>query len=202
MNTTVKSLQDVYVELGGSLTDTYEEIANGVPVSDYVTNPDVIEAIAQIAGKTVELPKTTSADNGKLLVVNEDGDWDKGDAPEELPEVTASDNGSVLSVVDGAWAKGLKIKKKQVTVNGGSTVLNFKVNDSNSDIGKMVIVGYALTSESVALLPSSGSTVTLSTTNSSGMGTYGIGVSATLMGTQTTFPTGTYTLDVYYIEQE
>lgn len=105
MNTTVKSLQDAYVALGGELTDTYEEIANGVPVSDYTTNPDVIEAIAQIAGKTLELPKTTSADAGSLLVVNEDGDWDKGDAPAELPPVTASDNGSVLSVVNGAWAK-------------------------------------------------------------------------------------------------
>jgi len=105
MNTTVKSLQDVYVALGGKLTDTYEDIDGGVPVSDYTTIPDVIEAISQLAGKTLKLPKTTSADTGKLLVVNEDGDWDKGDAPEELPDVTASDNGSVLSVVNGAWAK-------------------------------------------------------------------------------------------------
>ena len=140
MNTTVKSLQDVYVALGGSLTDTYEDIDGGVPVSDYTTIPDVIEAISQLAGKTLELPKTTSADTGKLLVVNEDGDWDKGHAPEELPTVTSedegdvltvnaegawtnaepakelpavtsSDNGSVLSVVDGAWGKKLLIKK-------------------------------------------------------------------------------------------
>lgn len=79
MNTTVKSLQDVYVALGGSLTDTYEDIDGGVAVSDYTTIPDVIEAISQLAGKTLELPKTTSADAGSLLVVNEDGDWDKDD---------------------------------------------------------------------------------------------------------------------------
>ena len=80
MNTTVKSLQDVYVALGGSLTDTYEDIAGGVPVSDYTTNPDVIEAIAQIGGSTVELPAVSTADNGDILrVVN--GKWAKDTVP-------------------------------------------------------------------------------------------------------------------------
>lgn len=81
MNTTVKSLQDAYVSLGGEITDTYEDIDNGTPVSDYTTIPDVIEAIAQIAAKTLELPKTTSADKGSVLMVNEEGNWDKGEVP-------------------------------------------------------------------------------------------------------------------------
>lgn len=105
MNTTVKSLQDAYVSLGGELTDTYEDIDNGTPVSDYTTIPDVIEAIAQIAAKTLELPTTTSADKGSVLMVNEEGNWDKGDAPTELPAVTAEDAGKILSVTEqGEWA--------------------------------------------------------------------------------------------------
>lgn len=80
MNTTVKSLQDVYVALGGELTDTYEDIDGGVAVSDYTTIPDVIEAIAQIAGSSIELPAVSAADNGDILrVVN--GKWAKDTVP-------------------------------------------------------------------------------------------------------------------------
>lgn len=78
MNTTVQALQGLYVALGGDLSDTYEGIADGVAVSNYVTIPDMIEAIsAQVAGSS----KTS-----------------------ELPVVTAEDDGKVLTVVDGAWA--------------------------------------------------------------------------------------------------
>lgn len=78
MDTTVIALQNLYVALGGDLTDTYETIANGVAVSDYTVIPDVINAIAQKAGS----------------------------AGIELPSVSASDNGKVLKVVDGKWAVG------------------------------------------------------------------------------------------------
>lgn len=50
MISTVNSLKDLYVKMGGSLTDTYEGIANGVPVADYNVIPDMIEAITQKAG--------------------------------------------------------------------------------------------------------------------------------------------------------
>ena len=46
---TIQALQALYVKLGGDLTDTYEGIAGGVPVSDYVLIPDMIAACAQIA---------------------------------------------------------------------------------------------------------------------------------------------------------
>ena len=49
MNTTVEALRELYIGLGGSLTDTYEGIANGAPVSDYTVIPDIIAACAQIA---------------------------------------------------------------------------------------------------------------------------------------------------------
>lgn len=51
MNTTVKSLQDLYVKMGGSLTDTYEGISDGAAVGNYTTIPDMIEAVTQKAGQ-------------------------------------------------------------------------------------------------------------------------------------------------------
>lgn len=49
MNTTVQALQALYVKLGGSLTDTYDDIANGATVADYATIPDMVDAIAKSA---------------------------------------------------------------------------------------------------------------------------------------------------------
>lgn len=46
----VKSLQELYVALGGALTDTYEDIADGVPVSDITTIADMIQAVSKKAG--------------------------------------------------------------------------------------------------------------------------------------------------------
>jgi len=76
MKSTVKAFQDLYVSFGGSLTDTYSDIAGGIPVGDYNVKPDMIEALAKITGGSIELPAVTSADNGKVLgVVN--GAWEK-----------------------------------------------------------------------------------------------------------------------------
>lgn len=60
MNTTVVALQNLYVALGGELTDVYEDIASGEQVGNYTTIPDCIDAIAKLKA---------SADT-----VNEDGD--------------------------------------------------------------------------------------------------------------------------------
>lgn len=50
MNGNVQALQALYLAFGGNLTDTYESIANGIPVSDYVLSADVILAIAGYIG--------------------------------------------------------------------------------------------------------------------------------------------------------
>ena len=68
MISTVNSLKDLYVKLGGSLTDTYESIANGVPVADYNVIPDMIEAITQKAGSG------GGGGGGSVLIV--EGTWD------------------------------------------------------------------------------------------------------------------------------
>lgn len=77
---TVEALKELYTSLGGELTDTYDSIANGLPVSDYNVIPDMIQALAQKTGggSGSSLPAVTSDDNGKLLTVVE-GAWDKAD---------------------------------------------------------------------------------------------------------------------------
>ena len=75
--TNVQSLRDLYVKLGGSLSDTYSDIADGIKVGDYNTIADVIRAVTKVAG----------SGGGSAL-----------------PDVTAADNGKNLSVVNGSWA--------------------------------------------------------------------------------------------------
>lgn len=107
MNTTVQALQALYVKLGGSLTDNYDDIADGAAVSDYATIPDMVEAISQKAqsgGGGSSLPSVSATDNGDVLtVVN--GTWSKAPVPAELPATTSDDNGDVLKVVNGEWEK-------------------------------------------------------------------------------------------------
>lgn len=83
MNNTIVALQNLYVAMGGELTDTYEDICDGAPVADLVIIPDMINAIASVAGNIATSAKTS-----------------------ELPAVTAADNGKVLKVADGAWSVG------------------------------------------------------------------------------------------------
>lgn len=47
MDNTIQALQNLYVALGGALTDTYENIADGAPVANLVIIPDIINAIAE-----------------------------------------------------------------------------------------------------------------------------------------------------------
>ena len=83
MNNTIVALQNLYVAMGGELTDTYDDICDGAPVADLVIIPDMINAIASVAGNIATSAKTS-----------------------ELPAVTAADNGKVLKVADGAWSVG------------------------------------------------------------------------------------------------
>lgn len=75
---TVKSLQALYVKLGGNLTDTYSGIAGGIPVGDYSLIPDMIQACTQKAGSgsgggaelfavTLEIGEGSAATSGKTV---------------------------------------------------------------------------------------------------------------------------------------
>lgn len=48
MNTTLIALQNLYVALGGALTDTYDDIFDGETVGNYAIIPDIINAIAEL----------------------------------------------------------------------------------------------------------------------------------------------------------
>lgn len=48
MKSTVEALKSVYLGKGGALTDTYPDIADGAPVGDYVTIPDMISAFVAL----------------------------------------------------------------------------------------------------------------------------------------------------------
>lgn len=79
---TIEALQALYVAFGGELSDTYEDIADGVAVSDYVVIPDMIQAIAKKAPAAgAGLPEVSAADNDKVLTVV-DGEWAAADLPE------------------------------------------------------------------------------------------------------------------------
>lgn len=68
--TTVEALKALYVACGGALTDTYDEIDSGAPVSDYNVIPDCVAAIAEVVSAQVSpVPPIEADDDGKVLTV-------------------------------------------------------------------------------------------------------------------------------------
>lgn len=107
--TTIKSLKDMYVKLGGSLTDTYADIAGGKAVGTYATIPEMIQACTKKAGSGGSgLPDYTAADNGKFLgVVEGEATWAEAGGGEEPFVVTFTVNpeGFVIGGVDKTYAE-------------------------------------------------------------------------------------------------
>lgn len=101
MNTTVNELKELYESLGGTPSD----------VADITTIPDMIAALAEVAGTTIELPAVSSTDNGDVLTVVS-GKWAKADPPKELPASATS--GQVLTYNDGAWGAANAPSKAKV----------------------------------------------------------------------------------------
>ena len=90
MKTTVEELKELYTSMGGTAHD----------VAGVSTIPDMLAALAEIAGTTIELPAVSSTDNGDVLTVVS-GKWAKADLPKELPESATS--GQVLTYNGSAW---------------------------------------------------------------------------------------------------
>ena len=67
MDTNVQALKNLYVALGGDLSE----------VANLATSSEVINAIAQLPAIGVSLPAVTATDNGKVLKVVE-GKWALG----------------------------------------------------------------------------------------------------------------------------
>lgn len=137
----VNSLKKLYTSLGG----------NADTVKDVQTAPDMVEALANIASSTIELPAVDAEDNGKVLKVA-NGKWGKG-TDESLPPVTASDNGSVLSVVDGAWAKSFNLYDNgtNLSVTGGATEISIPIGDLKQDAIINLVLNVTAENGSLAL---------------------------------------------------
>lgn len=105
MGTTSEELKKLYAKLGGK----------DPKVAGFSAPGEILNAINEIPLPTeYELPTVTTEDAGDVLVVNEEGKWDKGEAGGGLPEVTTDDNGDILQVIEGAWAKAAMSKDVEV----------------------------------------------------------------------------------------
>ena len=83
MITNVDALKVLYKKLGGSVTDTYSDIAGGIPVGDYVLISDCILACAKVI--TNALPAFDAEDAGGVLTVNAEGtaaEWVVPESPQ------------------------------------------------------------------------------------------------------------------------
>ena len=142
MKNTVNAFLEWYVKLGGALTDTYSDIANGAPVGSYTTIPDCIEACAKKAtsgggggGDTgidvVDYPSDLSetAPDGSVAVALNGGTTFR---PIGLPEQTADE-----SVSKGVGAVTIEITDPEYSSDGISAILTNKETESSFDLDKL-----------------------------------------------------------------
>ena len=115
--TNIEALVKVYKSLGGEITDTYSDIADGAPVSDYTTITEIVSAIAKKSSGAIELPAVTSEDNGDVLTVA-NGAWSKAAVPSDVYRFTATAE------------NGPDDTDRTVTLGNGETYanLNSKIN--------------------------------------------------------------------------
>jgi len=142
MGTTSEELKKLYAKLGGK----------DPKVAGFSAPGEILNAINEIPLPTeYELPTVTTEDAGDVLVVNDEGKWDKGEAGGGLPEVTTDDNGDILQVVNGAWAKaepgvGIAVYTGQTETSGNYITVTLDNNKKNRDIyndvssGKIVFI--------------------------------------------------------------
>lgn len=106
---------------GGTVYGRVEEIRNfneGAALGTY----GAILRIMRKAGSP-DLPTPTAEDAGKIMIVNEEGDWELGDVPEELPDVTAADDNKGIFVENGEWTlKDVPYTETTVLFSGNAEV--------------------------------------------------------------------------------
>jgi len=89
--TNVKSLLEMYVKMGGSLTDTYSDIAGGVPVGQYSTISDAILACS----KKYSAGGGGGAEKFVVTLTRENDTWT---ADKTIAEIVAADEAGKIVV--------------------------------------------------------------------------------------------------------
>lgn len=120
----VDAMAEVYTDKEGTYVEVTEEVTEGTKIATIKTNNEDHDIYAP-----VELPAVTSADEGKVLSVDENGDWIADDVPSELPAVTSSDEGKVLTVdSNGDWSAA--------TISSDTLIIDLNITSSS---GKLYI---------------------------------------------------------------
>lgn len=91
--TNVKSLLEMYVKMGGSLTDTYADIAGGVPVGQYSTISDAILACS----KKYSAGGGGGAEKFVVTLTQENGTWTADKTIAEIIE--AYEDGQIVEAM-------------------------------------------------------------------------------------------------------
>ena len=91
--TTLKSLKEMYVKLGGNLTDKYSDIAGGIPVGQFSTIPEMIQACTKKAG-------TGGGGGGKDEIFWVNATFDEGSPLDKtFAEISAAVEDGMLPIV-------------------------------------------------------------------------------------------------------
>ena len=91
----VEALKVLYVKLGGSLTDTYSDIAGGIPVGDYDLISDCILACAKKGSGSGSLPTPGTAGN---VLTSTGTEWESAEPTDNDFVVTSTLDWSQMSI--------------------------------------------------------------------------------------------------------
>lgn len=124
--TNVKSLLALYVKMGGSLTDTYSDIAGGIPVGQYSLISDAVLSCSKKyssgGGLPADFPAEGIANANKFLGFDNSGDYAALDAPSGAEKFVVT-----LTEDDDTWTADKTITEIMAAdADGKDVVVSFQ----------------------------------------------------------------------------